>query len=208
MNREAHWEKFYESTEYDLIPWLRVPFKSLNKAIEKIHISGTALDAGCGTGEKSIHLASLGFLVDGVDISKRAIEIAKKQNRYPDTCKFHSGDIFKFKTNKTYDLILDIGNFHALLPTEYTKYANLVKSLLKRSGYFVLYCHTDRAPESEIKRRSDVKNIQPRYFSPEKIASVFKDFRIIDRQKADFKMDKGEKKGRRFLDFYLMELKS
>ncbi|MFV5995275.1 methyltransferase [Streptomyces sp. NPDC056231] len=41
---------------------------------------GRALDAGCGTGETAVHLASLGYTVDGVDVAEGALERARAEH--------------------------------------------------------------------------------------------------------------------------------
>ncbi|MEU5578867.1 bifunctional class I SAM-dependent methyltransferase/NUDIX hydrolase [Streptomyces huasconensis] len=42
--------------------------------------SGRALDVGCGVGELSVYLASLGFAVDGVDFAEAALERARTEH--------------------------------------------------------------------------------------------------------------------------------
>ena len=39
--------------------------------------AGRLLDAGCGTGENALHVASLGFAVLGVDVAETALAIAR-----------------------------------------------------------------------------------------------------------------------------------
>src|SRR5215470_1183236 len=39
--------------------------------------AGTVLDAGCGTGENALHIASLGLAVLGVDVAETALAIAR-----------------------------------------------------------------------------------------------------------------------------------
>src|SRR5215471_15125029 len=41
--------------------------------------AGAVLDAGCGTGENALHLASLGLSVLGVDVAETALAIARKK---------------------------------------------------------------------------------------------------------------------------------
>src|SRR3954469_3728233 len=40
---------------------------------------GTVLDAGCGTGENALHVASLGLAVLGVDVAATALSIAREK---------------------------------------------------------------------------------------------------------------------------------
>ena len=49
-------------------------------AAEKGEVRGpTVLDIGCGVGNNAIYLASRGFAVTGVDVSAKAISIAKQK---------------------------------------------------------------------------------------------------------------------------------
>src|SRR3954469_25978800 len=41
--------------------------------------TGAVLDAGCGTGENAVHLASLGLPVLGVDVAETALAIARER---------------------------------------------------------------------------------------------------------------------------------
>lgn len=62
-----------------------------------------ALDIGCGSSGRIIELLiGHGFNVEGLDVSPRMIELAKK--RHPETT-FHHADITNWKFSKKYDLI-------------------------------------------------------------------------------------------------------
>jgi SAM-dependent methyltransferase len=41
--------------------------------------TGAVLDAGCGTGENALHIASLGLSVLGLDVAETALAIARKK---------------------------------------------------------------------------------------------------------------------------------
>src|SRR5438132_2819617 len=41
--------------------------------------AGAVLDAGCGTGENALHVASLGLSVLGVDVAETALAIAREK---------------------------------------------------------------------------------------------------------------------------------
>jgi len=41
--------------------------------------AGAVLDAGCGTGENALRVASLGLSVLGVDVAERALAIAREK---------------------------------------------------------------------------------------------------------------------------------
>lgn len=76
--------------------------------------SGEGLDLFCYLGAWSIHLAKKGAVVRGIDISERAVEIAKensKINGVDELAKFIKADVFDFlkweaKKGKKYDFIV------------------------------------------------------------------------------------------------------
>ena len=64
---------------------------------------GAALDVGCGSSGRIIDLLQAeGFRVDGVDLSPRMIELARR--RHPD-CSFYLADICRWTLPRRYDLI-------------------------------------------------------------------------------------------------------
>lgn len=72
------WEQLYRRQPYGTLPWRQHPTDFFEKLIATGVIKkGTALDLGCGTGEKAVFLAHHGFTVTGVDIAPTAIRQAK-----------------------------------------------------------------------------------------------------------------------------------
>lgn len=61
----------------------RISQEPVSHYLSGIAHEGTAIDLGCGTGEKTDELSHLGFSAIGVDISGAAINIARQ--RYPNT---------------------------------------------------------------------------------------------------------------------------
>jgi release factor glutamine methyltransferase len=67
----------------------------------------TILDIGTGNGCISVSLANNGFIVDALDVSYSALDLAKKnafQNKVD--INFIEADIFNYDSNKKYDLIV------------------------------------------------------------------------------------------------------
>lgn len=60
--------------------------------------SGAVLDAGCGTGENALHVASLGLSVLGVDVAETALAIARQKadDRGPEV-EFAAADAFQLE---------------------------------------------------------------------------------------------------------------
>jgi SAM-dependent methyltransferase len=104
---------------------------------------GRALDLGCGTGTSSLALASAGWRVTGVDFVPRAIAIAKRKARNKNLAvDFLVADVNRLPDSlfsTLYDLILDIGCFHGLSPSDKHTYLAQLPSLLAAGGTWLLY---------------------------------------------------------------------
>jgi cyclopropane fatty-acyl-phospholipid synthase-like methyltransferase len=105
------------------------------------HEPGRALDLGCGTGTNVITLAKSGWQVSGVDFAYKAISRARKKARENQVkVDLQHDDVTRLtKVSGKFDLILDIGCFHALPEGTYPKYISNVRHLLAPEGTFLLY---------------------------------------------------------------------
>src|SRR3989338_5267102 len=57
---------------------------------------GKVLDMGTGTGYVAIFLAKKGFLVEGTDINRKAVYVAKQNSKMNGVnCRFFISDLFK-----------------------------------------------------------------------------------------------------------------
>lgn len=75
------------------------------------------LELGCGTGGHAIHLAQMGYIVHGVDLSDEMISRAllRKSALPPDVAarlSFSKGDARAVRTYETYDVVISL--FHAM----------------------------------------------------------------------------------------------
>ncbi len=82
---------------------------------------GRALDLGCGTGANAVYLAQRGWEVVGVDFVAEAIETAVSRARSAGApARFVLGDVAQLReagVSGPFDLIIDIGCYHAI-PTD------------------------------------------------------------------------------------------
>src|SRR3954463_6025546 len=72
------------------------------------------LDAGCGTGENALHVASLGLSVLGVDVAETALAIARaKADDRGIEVEFAAADAFQLgRLGRRFETVLDCGLFH------------------------------------------------------------------------------------------------
>jgi cyclopropane fatty-acyl-phospholipid synthase-like methyltransferase len=143
------WDAIYKLYKLNHIPWHSgQPDRYLSRLVREGKIrKGRALDMCMGDGTNSLYLASRGFQVVGVDISKKAVEIAKERcNRRKLTCDFRIGNVLKLDFEEKFDFIFDRGCFHHIAKKQKPKYAELVHSLLRSKGQLYLMCFSDRNP--------------------------------------------------------------
>lgn len=186
------WEKRYKSFEQgDSVPWQGARQRELKPLLEKYAItSGSVLDVGCGYGDKSHFLSSLGFDVVGVDISERAIKKARGKLTDGHT-KFFVCDMRELHKNEeitknSFTLILDILTSHFLGEQDKGKFINLCYKILRPAGYYFLDTYSSGV------------NIAT---SPAQIKKLYEPhFTILERKRRPSKHDAGD-----FLDFYVMK---
>ena len=65
-------------------PWdIGAPQPAILRAASDGRFAGAVLDAGCGTGENALHIASLGLPVVGVDVAETALAMARQKAEAP-----------------------------------------------------------------------------------------------------------------------------
>ena len=122
-------------------------------AVEKGEVCGpTVLDVGCGAGNNAIYLASRGFDVTGVDVSAKAISIAKQKASEAEVdVTFITLDALKIGTlAKRFDTIIDFGLFHNLKGDNRERYVRALSDVCVSKGQFLMQCFSDQAGEYEV----------------------------------------------------------
>jgi SAM-dependent methyltransferase len=110
--------------------------------------TGAVLDAGCGTGENALHIASLGLHVLGVDVAETALSIARKkaEDRGIDA-DFVAADAFHLdRLGRVFETVLDCGLFHTFDGDEQRDYAASLASVTSRGANLHLLCFSDVGP--------------------------------------------------------------
>jgi SAM-dependent methyltransferase len=112
--------------------------------------SGAVLDAGCGTGENALHIASLGLQVLGVDVAETALSIARKKaaGRGIDA-DFVVGDALHLdRLGRVFETALDCGLFHTFDSDERRDYVASLASVTGRGGHLYVLCFSDVGPDT------------------------------------------------------------
>ena len=138
-------------------------------------LTGTVLDAGCGTGEQTLLAASHGADALGVDVSPLALEIARGKaaargipaaaggqvgpaaaggqvgpaaaGGQVGSARFEVADALKLgELGPGFDTIIDSGLFHVFDDESRVRYVTSLASVLRPGGRLYLMCFSDRQP--------------------------------------------------------------
>jgi SAM-dependent methyltransferase len=143
-----YWDKVwslqvpYLNTNNKLVPGLPWDIKSedrnLNFIISTIQ-PNTVLEIGCGSGSDAIFMAKNNIRVTAIDISEKAISIAKQKVDAP-LVNFMCEDFLLFNKEEKFHMVFDRGFIHTqkkiLLDTIFNKVYNCCTD----KGYYVIIC--------------------------------------------------------------------
>lgn len=123
----------------------------VNAVKAAIPLSGMVLDIGCGNGIISRHLGSFGFAVTGVDISDKAIAIARQHNRLSNV---------SFKVIPAEALVADPDRYDAIICSETLEHLDhpgglltTAHALLKNNGILIVTVPNGRGPRELLVTR-------------------------------------------------------
>jgi ubiquinone/menaquinone biosynthesis C-methylase UbiE len=103
---------------------------------------GKVLDICCGAGTNTVYLAQNGFEVTGIDISKTAIEIAKRKAQKADvTINFLVESFIELPfSDSNFDFVWDMGCFHHVEEEQRSTFIKGIYRVLKTQGVYMLTC--------------------------------------------------------------------
>ncbi len=112
--------------------------------------AGVVLDAGCGTGENALHLASLGLQVLGVDVAETALAIAREKAEFRGfDAEFVVADALQLgRLGRMFDTVLDCGLFHTFDDDERRGYVTSLASITERGATLYVLCFSDVGPDT------------------------------------------------------------
>jgi SAM-dependent methyltransferase len=111
--------------------------------------AGAVLDAGCGTGENALHIASLGLPVLGVDVAETALAIARaKAADRGIEAEFATADALRLeRLGRRFATVLDCGLFHTFDGDERPGYVASLASVTEHDGTLHVLCFSDEGPD-------------------------------------------------------------
>lgn len=142
------WDASYEDGP---APWdIGRPQPEVARLASEGGFAGAVLDAGCGTGENTLLIASLGLPVLGVDVAQTALAIAReKAAGRAIAVEFAAADALALeRLQRSFDTVLDSGLFHTFDGDERARYVASVASVTKHDGTLYVLCFSDDSPNT------------------------------------------------------------
>ena len=112
--------------------------------------AGAVLDAGCGTGDNTLHVAALGLSVLGVDVAETALAIARaKAAERGIEVAFAAADAFQLeRLGRKFETVLDCGLFHTFDADERPAYVASLASVTEHAGTVYVLCFSDEGSDT------------------------------------------------------------
>jgi SAM-dependent methyltransferase len=112
--------------------------------------AGAVLDAGCGTGENTLHVAALGLPVLGFDVAETALAMARaKAADRGIEAEFVVADALRLEgLERRFDTVLDCGLFHSFDGSERPGYVASLASVTEPGATLYVLCFSDEGPDT------------------------------------------------------------
>lgn len=167
MSQTLDWDEAYHSGRYRSFWDFGYPSPELvgYLAVRTPGAGRTALDLGCGSGKDAVLLAASGYQTYGIDISVRALEIAREYAaRQEVNVQWQQGNVLALPFDDGFfELVTDRGCFHHLTEAERFVYTTEVARVMATGAELLLRgCSAQRFPFVPM----DISDLQ-RHFSQE-----------------------------------------
>ncbi len=130
-------------------PWdIGRPQPAFVRLAESGVLTGSLLDAGCGTGEHAMLAAVHGAHAIGIDVASLAIESARQKAAARGVpCSFEVLDVLHLdELDQVFDTVIDSGLFHVFDDEVRAEYVAALTRVLRPGAHVRLMCFSDRQP--------------------------------------------------------------
>jgi 2-polyprenyl-3-methyl-5-hydroxy-6-metoxy-1,4-benzoquinol methylase len=137
-------------------------------------ITGSVLDAGCGTGDNALFLAGRGHQVTGIDFLAEPIKRAKQKAAERGlAARFLVMDALDLKElPEVFDTVIDSGLFHVFSDEDRRRYVSGLASVVKPNGRLLLLCFSDEEPGEQGPRRISQRELREAFSQGWKVESI------------------------------------
>ena len=124
-------------------------------------ITGSVLDAGCGTGDTALFFAGRGCKVTGIDFLEEPITRARSKatERGLPTTFLVKDALTLTDWTERFDNVIDSGLFHVFSDEDRRRYVEGLAIVLKPGGRLFLMCFSDEEPGTQGPRRVSKKEL-------------------------------------------------
>jgi cyclopropane fatty-acyl-phospholipid synthase-like methyltransferase len=163
----------FETAYAGQAPWdIGRPQKPFSDAADRI--TGSVLDAGCGTGDTALFFAGRGHKVTGIDFLEEPIQRARRkaaERGLP--INFFVMDALALKDlPELFDNVIDSGLFHVFSDEDRKRYVEGLATVLKPGGRLFLLCFSDEEPGTQGPRRVSKKELHDAFAEGWRIESI------------------------------------
>jgi SAM-dependent methyltransferase len=126
------------------------PQPAVVRLVSEGRFAGAVLDAGCGTGENTLHVASSGLAVLGIDVAETAVAMARaKADERGIEAEFAAVDALELGgVGRRFETVLDCGLFHTFDGDERPGYVASLASITEHGGTLYVLCFRDEGPDA------------------------------------------------------------
>lgn len=163
----------FENIHAGQAPWdIGRPQKALLDVADRI--TGSLLDAGCGTGENALYFAGRGCQVRGIDFLEEPIRRARhKATERGLSATFLVEDALTLKDwTERFDNVIDSGLFHVFSDDDRRRYVDGLATVLKPDGRLFLLCFSDEEPGTQGPRRVSKKELHDAFATGWNLESI------------------------------------
>ena len=166
---KEHFQEAYEGKA----PWnIGRPQKVFVQAADQV--TGSILDAGCGTGENALFFAERGHKVTGIDFLEKPIALArqKAQRRGLQATFLVMDALALSEIPEQFDSVIDCGLFHVFSDEYRARYVTALASVLRPGGRVFLHCFSDKEPPGQGPRRVSQQELHDAFAQGWQVESI------------------------------------
>jgi cyclopropane fatty-acyl-phospholipid synthase-like methyltransferase len=137
-------------------------------------IASPVLDAGCGTGENALFLASRDHRVTGIDFLEGPIARAQRKaaDRGLDATFLVKDALTLADWGERFETVVDSGLFHVFGDTDRVRYVEGLATVLAPGGRLFLLCFSDEQPGEQGPRRVSKRELETAFANGWAIESI------------------------------------